>query len=171
MSLACGNRGMGAQCGPLVSFFRDVGHPPLDMSFSGLLMLVTNSYEERREEERVGGGRGEEGKEGRGGGRETMFELNKAGHGFDLSRDHQPVTSILENENLCETSGYLVFFGGDMFSLLWYFNVCMQSLKLDSKILNLCGHLIFLIGSDVTSAGKQMLPVVLKCLLLFSLYY
>lgn len=58
-----------------------------------------------------------------------------------------------------------------MFSLLWYFNVCIQSLKPPSKILNLRGHLIFPIGSDVTSARKQMLPVVLKCLLLFSLYY
>lgn len=78
----------------------------------------------------MGSRRGKEGKERRGGARETMLELNKTGHGFDLSCDHQFVTPILENENECEKSGYLIiFFGGDMFSLLWNLNVCMQSLK------------------------------------------
>lgn len=79
-------------------------------------MLVTSSYEERREEERVGSG--EEGEEGREGRRETMFELNQTGRGFDLSRGHQSVTAILENESWCEKSGYLIFWGGYVFPFM-----------------------------------------------------
>lgn len=41
-----------------------------------------------------------------------MFELNKTGHRFVLPCDHQSVTSVLENENLCEKSRYLIFFWG-----------------------------------------------------------
>lgn len=35
LSLACGGSGRGTQCGPLISFFRDVGHLPQICNFLG----------------------------------------------------------------------------------------------------------------------------------------